>query len=95
MRHEIEKDASTIITSWDGTFNLSKNDLICVDGKVADATGGGNYQILLENGLTITARLSGRMKRFKIKIIVGDRVTVGVSPYDPSHGIITHRQKLN
>jgi translation initiation factor IF-1 len=34
------------------------------------------------------------MKRFKIRIIVGDRVTVGLSPYDPSHGLITHRQKI-
>jgi translation initiation factor IF-1 len=74
---------------------LSKDDLINVDGKVSDATGGGNYQILLENGLTISARLSGRMKRFKIRILVGDRVTVGLSPYDPTHGIITHRQKLS
>lgn len=35
------------------------------------------------------------MKRFKIRILVGDRVTIGVSPYDPSHGLITHRQKVN
>jgi translation initiation factor IF-1 len=73
---------------------LSKEDLIRIEGKISDATGGGNYQILLENGVTISARLSGKMKRFKIRIIVGDKVTVGVSPYDPTHGIITHRQKL-
>jgi translation initiation factor IF-1 len=73
---------------------LSKEDLISIDGKVVDATGGGNYQILLVNGLTVSARLSGRMKRFKIRILVGDKVTVGLSPYDPTHGIITHRQKL-
>ena len=74
---------------------MSKEDLIRVEGKVSDATGGGNYQVLLENGISITARLSGKMKRFKIRIIVGDRVTVGVSPYDPSHGLISHRQKVN
>jgi translation initiation factor IF-1 len=73
---------------------LSKTDLINVEGRVEDASGGGNYQVLLDNGLTITARLSGRMKRFKIRIIVGDKVTVGLSPYDPSHGLIIHRQKL-
>jgi translation initiation factor IF-1 len=73
---------------------LSKEDLIRLDGKVSDATGGGNYQILLDNGVTVTARLCGKMKRFKIRIIVGDRVTVGLSPYDPSHGLITHRQKI-
>ena len=73
---------------------MSREDLIRFDGKVSDVTGGGNYVILLDNGVTITARVSGKMKKFKIHILVGDRVTVGVSPYDPSHGIITHRQKL-
>jgi translation initiation factor IF-1 len=34
------------------------------------------------------------MKRFKIRVIVGDKVTVGVSPYDPTHGLIVHRQKV-
>ncbi|OFZ20340.1 MAG: translation initiation factor IF-1 [Bdellovibrionales bacterium GWB1_55_8] len=73
---------------------MSKEDLIRFDGKVSDLTGGGNYQILLDNGVSITARLSGKMKKFKIKVLVGDRVTVAVSPYDPTHGLITHRHKL-
>ena len=74
---------------------MSKDDLIRIDGKVSDATGGGNYQVIFEYGVNISARLSGKMKRFKIRIIVGDRVTVGLSPYDSSHGLITHRQKIN
>lgn len=73
---------------------MSKEDLIRFEGKVADLTGGGSYQIVLDNGVKITARLSGKMKKFKIKVLVGDRVTVGVSPYDPTHGLITHRQKV-
>jgi translation initiation factor IF-1 len=72
---------------------MSRDDLIRLDGKVADATGGGNYVVVLDNGATVTARLSGKMKKFKIRILVGDRVTVGLSPYDPTHGLITHRQK--
>ncbi len=73
---------------------MSRDDLIRVDGKVTDATGGGNYVVILDNGMTVTARLAGKMKKFKIRILVGDRVTVGVSPYDPTHGLITHRQKI-
>ena len=73
---------------------MSKEDLIRLDGKVSDLTGGGNYQVVLDNGVTVSARLSGKMKKFKIKVLVGDRVTVGVSPYDPSRGLITHRQKV-
>lgn len=57
-------------------------------------TGGGNYVVQLENGMQLTAKLGGNMKRFRIRVIVGDRVTVGVSPYDPTHGLIVHRQKV-
>ena len=78
-----------------GAYHLSRDDLIRLDGKVSDATGGGSYVVLLDNGVTVTARLSGKMKKFKIRVLVGDRVTVSVSPYDPSHGLITHRQKDN
>lgn len=72
---------------------MAKDDLIQVDGTVTDVTGGGNYRISLENGVEITARLCGKMKRFKIRVIVGDKVTVGLSPYDPTHGLITFRHK--
>ena len=70
---------------------MSREDLIKLEGKVSTTTGGGTYVVILDNGITVTARLSGKMKKFKIRIIVGDRVTVSVSPYDPSHGLITHR----
>lgn len=70
---------------------LAREDLITANGTVSDITGGGNYVILLESGTRVTARLSGKMKKFKIRVLVGDKVTVGVSPYDPTHGLITHR----
>ncbi len=73
---------------------MSKEDLIRLDGQVTDLSGGGQYVIQLDNGATVMARLSGKMKKFKIKVLVGDRVTVGLSPYDPTHGLITHRQKV-
>ncbi len=72
---------------------MAKDDLVSVDGKVSDISGGGTYQVSLENGARISARLSGKMKKFKIRVIMGDKVTVGVSPYDPTHGLITHRHK--
>lgn len=71
---------------------MSREDLISAEGKVVDTTGG-SYSIQLDSGQIVTARLSGRMKKFKIRVLVGDRVTVGVSPYDPTHGLITHRQR--
>jgi len=73
---------------------MAKADLVTVEGKVSDLTGGGVYSVTLENGVPIKARLCGKMKRFNIKVVVGDRVNVGVSPYDPTHGIILHRHKI-
>lgn len=73
---------------------LAKEDLAKLEGTVTAARGGGTYIVTLENGMTLSAKLSGNMKRFKIRVIVGDKVTVGVSPYDPTHGLIVHRQKV-
>lgn len=72
---------------------MAKDDLASIDGKVTNLTGGGVFLILLDNGVPISAKLCGKMKRFKIKVVAGDRVTVGVSPYDPAHGLILHRHK--
>lgn len=73
---------------------MAKDDLVKIEGKVTDLSGGGQYFIMIENGMTLTARLCGKMKRFNIKVVVGDRVSVGVSPYDPTHGLIMHRHKI-
>jgi translation initiation factor IF-1 len=74
-------------------FNLARDDLIQATGSVDKILGGGRYQITLENDQKVTAQLSGRMRRFRIRVIPGDRVTVGLSPYDPTHGFITFRLK--
>jgi len=71
---------------------MARDDLVSAEGRVIELTGG-SYEIKLDSGLVVHARLSGRMKKFKIRVLVGDRVTVGVSPYDPTHGLITHRQR--
>lgn len=71
---------------------MSKKDLVTVSGEVTKILGGGKYQIRLDDGPTIVAQLSGRMRRFHIRVIQGDRVQCGVSPYDPTHGFITYRE---
>lgn len=75
-------------------MHMAKDDLVTMDGKVTDLSGGGVYSVDLPNGFTLKARLCGKMKRFNIKVVVGDRVSVGVSPYDPTHGLILHRHKF-
>ena len=70
---------------------MARDDLLQATGTVEKILGGGRYKIVLESGQTVTAQLSGRMRRFRIRVIPGDRVQVGVSPYDPTHGFITYR----
>jgi len=72
---------------------LARDDLSQVDGVVTDVLAGGNFSVRLAAGQVITAKLSGRLRKFHIRVILGDRVTVGVSPYDPTHGLILQRQK--
>ena len=78
-------------TDYWGEANLARDDLIQATGTVDKILGGGRYQITLEGGQVVTAQLSGRMRRFRIRVIPGDRVQVGVSPYDPTHGFVTFR----
>ncbi|MBK5100449.1 MAG: translation initiation factor IF-1 [Desulfobacteraceae bacterium] len=72
---------------------MSRNDLIQLEGKVTRVLGPGIIEVHCDKDLVVTGRLSGRMKKHRIKVMVGDRVQVSVSPYDPSHGLITYRMK--
>ena len=70
---------------------MSKDDLIDLHGVVVAVHSGGLYRVKCEAGHELLAQLSGRMRRFRIKVVPGDRVTVGVSPYDPMRGFIVSR----
>jgi translation initiation factor IF-1 len=72
---------------------MAKDDLAQLEGQVVDAVAGGIYKVKLENEVEISAKLCGKMRRFNIRVVVGDKVTVGVSPYDPTHGLIMYRHK--
>ena len=72
---------------------VSKDDLIDMQGTVVAVHSGGLYRVQCDAGHEVLAQLSGRMRRFRIKVVPGDRVTVGVSPYDPVRGIITFRAR--
>ena len=72
---------------------LSKDDLIDLHGVVVAVHSGGLYRVKCDAGHEMLAQLSGRMRRFRIKVVPGDRVTVGVSPYDPLRGFITFRAR--
>jgi translation initiation factor IF-1 len=70
-----------------------KDDKLQFEGAVEQALPNAMFRVHADNGLGVLATISGRMRRYYIKILPGDRVTVEVSPYDPSRGRITYRHK--
>lgn len=72
---------------------MTKEDVIEVEGIVADALPNAVFKVKLENGHEIIAHISGRLRQNYIKILPGDRVTIELSPYDLSRGRITWRAK--
>src|SRR5688500_17417303 len=72
---------------------MSKEDLIELQGVVTEVLAGGNYKVKVGENHEVLARPNGKMRQYRIRVIQGDRVTVGVSPYDLKRGLITYRAK--
>jgi translation initiation factor IF-1 len=72
---------------------MAREDLVAMEGKVVEVLVGGNFRVDVEGGHSVLAHLAGRMRRNRIRVALGDQVTVAVSPYDPSRGLITFRSK--
>jgi translation initiation factor IF-1 len=68
-----------------------KKEVIEVEGVVKDALPNAQFDVELANGHHVLAHVSGRMKMHYIRILLGDRVLVELSPYDLSRGRITYR----
>lgn len=72
---------------------MAKQASIQQDGTIIESLSNAMFRVELENGHTITAHISGKMRMHYIKILPGDRVKVEMSPYDLSKGRITFRYK--
>ena len=70
---------------------MSREDLVEMSGTVTNVMVGGNFEVVTGDNHKILARLSGRMRRFRIRVVLGDQVLVGVSPYDPTRALIPRR----
>ncbi len=70
-----------------------KDDKIEVEGVVVEALPNTQFLVEMENGHRILAYLSGKMRKFYIRILLGDRVRVEMSVYDPARGRITYRYR--
>ena len=70
-----------------------QEEKIKMDGTVLEALPGTQFRVALENGHEITAYLAGKMRKYYIRVLLGDQVTVELSPYDLTRGRITFRHK--
>ena len=72
-------------------FKVNKKGFIEVDGAVTESLPSITFRVELENGQEIIARLSGKMRMYRIMLLPGDKVRVEMSPYDLTKGRITFR----
>jgi translation initiation factor IF-1 len=74
-------------------YSMAKEEAIELEGTVSEVLPSATFRVQLSNGHDVLATMAGKMRRFRIRVLQGDRVTVEVSPYDLSRGRITFRHK--
>ncbi len=72
---------------------MAKEDVIEVTGTVIEVLPNTQFRVEIEGGHAVLAHLSGKLRKNYIRIVLGDRVTVELSPYDLTRGRITYRLK--
>jgi translation initiation factor IF-1 len=70
-----------------------KEEKIEFEGEILEALGNGKYRISLDNGHQTLGYTAGKMRRYRIRILPGDRITVELSPYDLTRGRIVYRHR--
>jgi translation initiation factor IF-1 len=72
---------------------MTKQEDIVIDGSVSQILPNATFRVVLDNGHEVLATMAGKMRRFRIRVLTGDRVTMALSPYDLTRGRITYRYK--
>ena len=72
---------------------MAEKQFLEMRGEVLEALPAGAFRVKLENNLEVTAYLAGRLRKHRIRVLLGDKVIVGVSPYDLTRGRIIYRQR--
>jgi translation initiation factor IF-1 len=72
---------------------MAKEEMIEMEGTVTDVQRNSRYRVTLENGHEILAYTAGKMRKFRIRVVAGDKVTIQMSPYDLTKGRINFRRK--
>ena len=72
---------------------MSKEELLELEGVVSEVLPNTQFRVMLDNGVNVLAYASGKMRKHRIRILAGDKVTLEMSPYDLSKGRINFRHK--
>ena len=72
-----------------------KEEVLEFKGKILELLPNATFKVELENGHVIIAYTSGKMRKNRIRILIGDDVTVEMTPYDLTKGRVTHRHKVS
>jgi translation initiation factor IF-1 len=70
-----------------------QEEKLTLDGKIVEALPNTTFRVKLENGPEVLAYLSGKMRKYYIRVLLGDRVRVELSPYDLTKGRIVYRHR--
>jgi translation initiation factor IF-1 len=70
-----------------------KEEAIEIEGTITDVLPSTTFRVALDTGQNVMATLCGKMRRFRIRVLCGDRVRIAMSPYDLTRGRITFRHK--
>lgn len=73
---------------------MAKEEILTLEGQIDEILPDGRFGVMLENDHRIIAYTAGKMRKFRIRSIVGDRVRVELTPYDLTKGRIVYREKI-
>jgi translation initiation factor IF-1 len=93
MQHWRRALRDAIRDSRQKEVNMAVEEKVELEGEVVEALKNLNFRVKLDNDHEVLAHLAGKMRRFRIRVLPGDRVRVEVSPYDLNRGRIVYRFK--
>ena len=72
---------------------MAKEEKVEFEGEVVEALRNGSFRVALDNGHEALGYTAGKMRRFRIRILPGDRIKIELSPYDLTRGRIVYRHR--
>ena len=86
-------ESEPFCAATEGGTAIQKEEPIELDGQVTEVLGNANFRVEINENHSVLAKIAGKMRRFRIRVLEGDRVSIEVSPYDLNRGRITYRHK--